>query len=62
MDCACDGESHCVAHRFIHSEDSECRVDPETDLCLDCGVLHAEACPECGNRAFHSPNCTLLGD
>ena len=47
----------CVANRFIHSEDSECRSIRNRSL-LDCGVLHAEACPECGNRAFQSPTAT----
>lgn len=40
-----------------HSHDSECIVDPETDLCLICGVMHGQPCTDCGQRAFHLDNC-----
>lgn len=60
MDCACDGESRCSEHRFIHFQDNQCTVDPETDLCKGCGVYHGYPCPWCSGRAFHRPNCELL--
>lgn len=42
-----------------HSQDSECSVDPETDLCRECGAEHGEPCTHCRARAFHLPNCLV---
>lgn len=38
--------------RREHTRDEECEVDPATDLCRQCGVLHGDPCPTCGGRAF----------
>jgi hypothetical protein len=43
-----------------HTQDSDCRVDPETDLCRDCGALHGAPCYHCGARAFHKPGCLFV--
>lgn len=44
---------------FMHRQDEECIVDPDTNLCIGCGVEHGEACGSCGGRAFHKPACPL---
>ena len=44
--------------RELHRQDEHCTVDPETDCCSVCGVLHGGPCPECGGRGFHRPSCT----
>ena len=36
-----------------HTQDSDCSVDPVTDLCTVCGVHHGEPCEHCGGRGFH---------
>jgi hypothetical protein len=41
-----------------HSKDSDCIVDPRTDLCTVCGVMHGEPCPDCGGKGFHTSACT----
>jgi hypothetical protein len=42
-----------------HEHDIECDVSPETDSCRACGVYHGgPPCPECGERAFHGPDCS----
>ncbi len=43
-----------------HEQDADCTVDPETNLCVVCGVEHAEPCPDCGGRGFHKPDCPVL--
>jgi hypothetical protein len=43
-----------------HTQDSDCRVDPQTDLCGDCGALHGAPCYHCGARAFHKPGCLFV--
>ena len=42
-----------------HTRDSDCTVDPETNLCSICGVEYSEPCIECGGHAFHLEGCTL---
>lgn len=40
-----------------HGKDSDCTIDPETDCCTECGVWHADPCPDCGGRGFHNDGC-----
>jgi hypothetical protein len=40
-----------------HQVDSDCTVDPDTDMCLTCGVLHGSPCPDCGGRGYHYAGC-----
>lgn len=42
-----------------HKTDADCRglIDPATDCCRVCGVLHGDPCPDCGGRGFHRPDC-----
>jgi hypothetical protein len=40
-----------------HTKDSDCDVDPETDCCRACGVLHGDHCPDCGGVGFHRDTC-----
>jgi len=41
-----------------HHQDEDCtRIDPETQLCRDCGVDHSNECPDCKGRGFHRPRC-----
>jgi hypothetical protein len=43
-----------------HSQDSDCNVNPETDCCTVCGVMHGAACTVCGQKAYHRPDCNEL--
>lgn len=43
-----------------HLQDSDCSVNPQTQLCSYCGVLHGEPCVHCGARAYHRPGCLFL--
>lgn len=43
--------------RPIHTKDDDCDVDPATDLCRGCGVLHGAPCSKCGARGFHVRGC-----
>jgi len=43
-----------------HSQDSDCTLDPATDCCVECGVYHGDACPDCGERGFHTPDCPVV--
>lgn len=43
-----------------HSRDSDCTVDPATDCCVECHVLHGDPCPDCEGRGFHADGCALL--
>jgi hypothetical protein len=43
-----------------HTQDSDCRVDPQTGLCRDCGALHGAPCYHCRARAFHKPGCLFV--
>ena len=40
-----------------HTKDSDCTVDPATNLCTGCGVEHGEPCFQCGGRGFHTNDC-----
>lgn len=42
-----------------HSQDSDCDVEPVTNCCRVCGVVHGDECPACGARAFHVDGCPL---
>jgi hypothetical protein len=44
----------------MHVDDSECTVDPDTLLCVHCGVEHGEPCSFCGGRGFHRDHCETL--
>ena len=44
----------------MHIDDSECTVDPDTLLCMYCGVDHSEQCIDCGRRGFHSDTCPAM--
>lgn len=46
----------------VHTKASQCTVDPETNLCSECGVDHSEPCPTCGARAFHAEGCGQIID
>lgn len=56
----CDREA--IVHtdgsvRPAHDKDEDCDVDPATDLCRGCQVLHGDPCPACGGRGYHRPGC-----
>lgn len=40
-----------------HRADSDCTVDPQTNLCTGCGVEHGDPCPGCTGRGYHAANC-----
>lgn len=40
-----------------HTQDEDCQVDPNTDLCVVCGVHHWDPCVTCGGRGFHREDC-----
>jgi hypothetical protein len=44
-----------------HTKDSDCQpfIDPLTDTCIVCHVTHGEPCPECQQRGYHKPDCSL---
>lgn len=47
----------------LHTKDAECTVDPETDLCKECGVYQGEAfgrCLDCNGRGFHTDECPQM--
>ena len=44
----------------LHQQDSDCTVDSETLLCIECGVDHSDSCLDCGGRGFHKPTCSIL--
>lgn len=41
-----------------HTKDAHCIVNPNTDLCVSCGVQHGEPCASCGGRGFHTEECS----
>lgn len=43
-----------------HERDEQCDVDPETDLCRSCRVMHGDPCDGCGRRAFHLDTCARV--
>ena len=50
-----------MASNQIHSKDSDCDVNPETNACRQCGVDHSGApCADCGAVAFHAPGCPAM--
>lgn len=54
-----DGRYLCEACVLTeHAADTDCTVDPETGLCVDCLVSHeGPPCGTCGGLAFHLPTC-----
>lgn len=40
-----------------HVKDSDCTLNPETNECIECGVLHGDPCLDCGGRGFHKEGC-----
>lgn len=42
-----------------HTKDSDCTIDPETDLCTGCGAKHGAPCYHCRAHAFHRPGCIV---
>ena len=43
-----------------HLRDEHCDVDPRTDLCRVCRVIHGDPCSSCGQRAYHLFRCSIL--
>lgn len=43
-----------------HHQDTDCFVNPDTNLCYGCGVDHSGECVECGGRGFHKNECPLI--
>lgn len=45
-----------------HTQDSDCidHIDPETNLCTVCHVEHNDPCVDCGQRAYHKPDCPRM--
>ncbi|MDE2101014.1 MAG: hypothetical protein KGL39_27455 [Patescibacteria group bacterium] len=43
-----------------HRQDEDCIIDPDTNLCISCGVARGDACPDCGARSFHREWCHRL--
>jgi hypothetical protein len=41
----------------VHLRDSDCTVDPATDLCTGCDVDHSGQCPGCLQRGYHTAAC-----
>lgn len=46
----------------IHTQDSDCTLDPATSCCRVCGVDHSATCIKCSGRGFHLPSCPELAD
>src|SRR4051794_265585 len=40
-----------------HVKDSDCTVDPETGLCVGCGVDHSGQCEKCSGKGYHFEGC-----
>jgi len=43
-----------------HEKDSDCTIDPKTDLCVGFGVIHGDVCTDCGQRGYHRPDCVAI--
>lgn len=43
-----------------HTVDEDCFVDPDTHLCIGCGVEHGDPCPYCQGRAYHYSTCPCM--
>jgi hypothetical protein len=43
-----------------HTHDTDCTVG-EDNCCTVCGVEHGDACPTCGQRAYHTAGCETSG-
>ena len=41
----------------MHEQDSDCAPYLVDGQCTVCGVSHANWCPSCGGRGFHTPRC-----
>lgn len=37
-----------------HTTDADCTVDPDLQVCIECGADHSDPCPTCGGRGFHA--------
>lgn len=47
----------------MHTTDTDCTIDPATDCCAVCGVLHGDPCRDCAGCGYHRPDCpTVLSD
>ncbi len=45
-----------------HTFDKMCAPTLGDDhVCTVCGTYHGDPCMWCGRRAFHSPNCPVVG-
>lgn len=43
-----------------HTKDGDCTL--VDDICTECGVWHADPCPDCGGRGFHEDGCRDLSE
>jgi len=43
-----------------HSKPADCNIDPDTRICIECGVDHSDPCPWCEQTGFHHPDCLAL--
>ena len=41
-----------------HTKDTDCILDKD-NVCIVCKVYHGEPCPECKQRGYHKPDCSL---
>jgi hypothetical protein len=42
------------------TKDSDCTVNPSTNVCDVCGAEHGAPCVHCNQRAFHDPRCLCM--
>jgi hypothetical protein len=42
-----------------HTKDADCKgnINPATQMCNGCGVLHGDPCPTCKGKGFHTETC-----
>lgn len=48
--------------KLVHTQDSDCTVDPETQFCTGCDVDHTDECRDCKGRGFHNEGCPSLAE
>lgn len=41
----------------IHTQDSDCSIDTDTNCCRVCGVDHSATCIKCHGHGFRLPTC-----